>query len=96
MSPLPYLQINTSGQVINIPLPPAARGVRRRPSFLSRFTLKAEPVFRASSKLSMTPSWSPSVNKQVSTHVTPQWYVSPDNVKWKCEQVSSGYAVLSM
>ena len=41
--------------------PPAARGVRLRPSLRSRLTLKADPVLSASSRLSITPSWSSSV-----------------------------------
>ncbi len=41
-------------------VPPAARGVRRRSPFLSRLTANAEPVLSASSRLSMTPSWSSS------------------------------------
>ena len=39
--------------------PPAALGVRRFP-FRSRFTANADPVLRASNKLSITPSWSSS------------------------------------
>jgi len=41
-------------------LPPAALGVRRLPSRFSLTLLKADPVFKASNKLSITPSWSPS------------------------------------